>query len=356
MGLLYTKMKIFHYTEKINSLPKNTDKIMPPIHIRIKPTNVCNHNCSYCSYRAEGLQLGKDMVTKDYIPQQKMMEIIDDVDEMGVKAITFSGGGEPFLYPYLLDAVKKLSKTPIKFAALTNGSRLTGEVAKIFAHHGTWLRISIDGWDDESYSNYRGVPHGEFTKVMDNIKNFKLMGGKCLMGISIIVDKTNYSHLYDFIKKLKDIGVNSVKIAPCVISNSVEENNIYHRDIFVAVKEQINKVINELKEDCFEIFDSYHEQLETFEKDHTWCPYHQILHVIGADQNIYSCQDKAYNFEEGLIGSIKDMRYKDYWFDNKNKFFKINPSIHCLHHCVANDKNKLVLEYLGADEEHMGFV
>lgn len=356
MGLLYTKMKIFHYTDKINSLPKNTDKIMPPIHIRIKPTNVCNHNCSYCAYRAEDLQLGKDMVIKDYIPLQKMMEIIDDVEEMGVKAITFSGGGEPFLYPYLLDAVKRLSETPVKFAALTNGSRLTGEVAEIFAQHGTWLRISIDGWDDESYSKYRGVPHGEFTKVMDNIKHFKLMKGKCLMGVSIIVDQTNSSHLYNFIKKLKDIGVDSVKIAPCVISNNVEENNTYHKPIFDTVKVQIEKSINELKDNNFEIFDSYHRQLETFEKRYSWCPYLQILPVIGADQNVYACHDTAYDFENGLIGSIKNTGFKKFWFADKNIFFKIDPSLHCNHHCVVNENNKLILEYLGADEEHMGFV
>ncbi|KAB2946560.1 MAG: tungsten-containing aldehyde ferredoxin oxidoreductase cofactor modifying protein [Candidatus Methanoperedens nitroreducens] len=356
MDLLYTKMKIFHFPEKIESLPKNTENIMAPIHIRIKPTNVCNHNCRYCAYRTDNLQLGADMVKKDYIPKQKMMEIIDDIEEMGVKAITFSGGGDPFRYPYLLETVKKLSRTPIKFAALTNGSGLTGEIAEIFAHHGTWVRISMDGWDDESYSKYRGVQHGEFTKVLKNIENFKQIKGKCLLGVVVIIDKMNYSHIYDIIKKLKDIGVDSVKIAPCVVSNSAKENNKYHEAIFAVVKEQINKASSELKDDNFEIFDSYHEQLETFEKKHTWCPYLQILHVIGADQNVYSCQDKAYNFESGLIGSIKDIRYKDFWFANKDKFFKINPSIHCLHHCVANEKNKIVLEYLEADKEHIGFV
>jgi len=150
---LYTNLKIFHFKDKIDSLLKK-DKIMPPIHIRIKPTNVCNHNCSYCAYRTDNLQLGKDMITTDFIPKEKMMEIIDDIIDMKVKAVTFSGGGEPFAYPYLLDAVKKLSKSPVKFAALTNGTLLKGEVAKIFAKQGTWLRISIDGWDNKSYSKY----------------------------------------------------------------------------------------------------------------------------------------------------------------------------------------------------------
>lgn len=164
MGLLYTKLKIFHYKEKIDSLPLQKEQILAPIHIRIKPTNACGHNCWYCAYKVDNLQLGKDMNKRDFIPKEKMSEIIDDLVEMGVKAVTFSGGGDPFYYPYLLDAVKKLAQTPIKFASLTNGARLQGEVAEIFAHRGTWLRISIDGWDDESYSFYRGVSKGEFYK------------------------------------------------------------------------------------------------------------------------------------------------------------------------------------------------
>lgn len=41
------------------------------------------------------------------LSQKKMLEIIDDCAEMGVKAITFSGGGEPFVYKYMEDAVKE---------------------------------------------------------------------------------------------------------------------------------------------------------------------------------------------------------------------------------------------------------
>ena len=82
----------------------------------------------------------------------------------------------------------------------------------------------------------------------------------------------------------------------------------------------------------------------------------QILPVIGADLNIYSCQDKAYNFDCGLIGSIQEVRFKDFWFSGKDKFFKIDPSSDCVHHCVADAKNRLVHEYLEADPEHLGFV
>jgi MoaA/NifB/PqqE/SkfB family radical SAM enzyme len=349
-------MKVFHFKEKIDSLPGDVDRILPPLHIRIKPTNVCNHNCGYCAYRVDNLQLGKDMVTKNQIPKEKMLEIIDDIVEMGVKAITFSGGGEPFVYPHLPEAVKKLSETPVKFASLTNGSRLRGEIAELFAHNATWLRISIDGWDSKSYSEYRRVSDGEFDKVMKNIEDFSKLGGQCYLGVSIIADRKNAGHIFGLASRLKDLGAHSVKISPCIVSNEGSENNDYHKPIFDPVKSEIHRAVKELADDNFEVFDSYHGQLESFEKKYTWCPYQQILPVIGADMAVYPCQDKAYNLEEGHLGSIEEQRFRDFWFSNKETFFRINPSVLCNHHCVADSKNRLLLEYLEADREHLGFV
>ena len=63
-----------------------------------------------------------------------MLEIIDDCIDMGVKAITFSGGGETLIYPYIVDVLKKLQDSPIKFATLTNGAILKGKGTEIFAY------------------------------------------------------------------------------------------------------------------------------------------------------------------------------------------------------------------------------
>lgn len=356
MELLYSIMKMFYFKDKIDSLPENINTVLPPIHIRIKPTNRCNHNCRYCAYRSANLQLGKDMVKKDSIPLKKMTEIIDDIAEMGGKAVTFSGGGEPFCYPYLLDAVKKLSSTAVKFSALTNGALLGNELAEIFAYHGSWLRVSMDGWDDKSYSFYRKVPQGEFKKIMRNMENFKRLNGKCYLGVSLIIDRNNASHIYKAIQRLKNVGVDSIKVSPCIVSNNGLTNHRYHQKIFDRVKKQIRKAIKGLADDKFEIYDSYHELNEKFKKDYTWCPSLQILPIIGADLNIYSCQDKAYNVDKGLIGSIRKQSFKDFWFAGKDKFFRINPHLHCNHHCVANIKNKLILEFLNINKEHLFFV
>ncbi len=355
MANKYSGLKIFHYQEKLDSLAKENETIKAPIHIRIKPTNVCNHNCWYCAYKSDTLQLGQDMVERDFIPLEKMMEIIEDIKEMGVKAVTFSGGGEPFVYRYFTETIKKLIEYKIPFASLTNGSKLKGEIAELFALNATWLRISIDGWDSESYAKARDVKLTEFGKIIQNMKEFaSIPNRKCNLGISFIVDKTNYTKIYEFSKMMKEIGVDSIKISPCVVENDGKLNNDYHKPFYNEAKELSQKVKKELEDSSFEVFDSYHLLEETFEKQYTWCPYSQILPVIGADLNIYPCQDKAYNLENGLVGTIKDKSFKEFWFSDKNKFFTINPSCHCNNHCVADSKNKMILDYL--DVEHLGFV
>jgi len=115
-----------------------------PIHVRIKPINLCNHHCWYCAYKADHMQLEEGMNKKDQIPEDKIMEIAEDLVNMSVKAVTFSGGGEPFFYKPILKASKILIDGGIQIASLTNGSKLEGELSEYFVHNGTWLRISLD--------------------------------------------------------------------------------------------------------------------------------------------------------------------------------------------------------------------
>lgn len=354
MGV-YSKLKIFRYPEKLDTLTATSPDIAAPLHVRIKPINSCNHNCSYCAYRNDDLQLGSNMDVRDSIPRDKMMEIIDDLIEMKVRAVTFSGGGEPLLYPHIVETVEKLAASDIRFASLTNGALLQGAISELFARHGTWLRVSMDGWDDASYSAYRGVQDGEYTRIMRNMESFKSLGGKCWLGVCINVDNRNYTHVYRQLSRLKDAGVDSVKVASCIVSNSGEENNRYHAPLFSEVREQLDKAREELRSDNFNVYDSYHKLDEAFDKSYDWCPYMQILTVVGADCGVYTCQDKAYN-PGGLLGSVAERRFKDLWFEKKERFFSVRPKEHCQHHCVANSKNEMIHEFLHSDDEHGLFV
>ena len=103
MKPVYSNLKFLRFKEQLDALKNG--HMASPVHIRIKPINACNHDCWYCAYHVDELQLGKLMEMKDVIPRDKMMEIIDDLGEMGIKAVTFSGGGEPTIYPHLEESI-----------------------------------------------------------------------------------------------------------------------------------------------------------------------------------------------------------------------------------------------------------
>ena len=124
----------------------------------------------------------------------------------------------------------------------------------------------MDGWDDKSYAEYRNIRDGEYTKIMSNISAFKKLPGACRLGISYIIEKKNADKVFDFSVKIKEFGADSIKLSPCITSNSGQENNEYHKPIFEQVKAQTVKVKSELEDADFEVFDAYHELDEKFEK------------------------------------------------------------------------------------------
>jgi MoaA/NifB/PqqE/SkfB family radical SAM enzyme len=269
---------------------------------------------------------------------------------MGVRAITFSGGGEPLLYKGLMETLESCRERGISTAILTNGVYLKQAILTVAMDSCSWIRISMDGWDRDSYADYRKCKPEDFDQLIENIKNAMSMQSECVLGVNIIVDHLNAAHVYDLVKIVHDLGVRSIKISPCIVSNDHEMNNHLHLKLRPIVQEQLDK----LRDEGIEVYDSYHQQLCSFQKDYNWCPYIQVLPIIGADQNVYACHDKAYNKTNGMLGSIKDQSFKKFWFDGEEKFYKIDPSKHCNHHCMSDQTNKLLLEYLFVD--HVEFV
>ena len=112
MADLYSNLKFFEFADYIQALEEC--RVVAPAHVHIKPTNRCNHDYWYFTYRTNDLKLGVDST-----PRTKMFEIVDDLIEMKVKAVTFSGGGKPLLYKPLPDVTNALAAVGIKVATQT---------------------------------------------------------------------------------------------------------------------------------------------------------------------------------------------------------------------------------------------
>jgi len=356
---VYSSGKIFHFPDRLQKIAAG--EIPPPIHVRLKPTNRCNHRCSYCCFRNPELYLGQGMDERDEIPQAKMREIVADMVNMGVRAVTFSGGGEPLCYPHIVETANSLADGGIKVAMLSNGALLKGEAAELLARRATWVRVSIDAADPETYARVRSVGRGEFDRVCNNMRAFASMPGrKCVLGVNLIVTQENSAQVLRFLEMAKELGVDHVKLSAVVTSTEPEENRRYVAVFHDEVKAQIREAQQRLADDSFAVIDKVHfpeAMRESYVRDYTWCPMARCLTVIAADQNVYTCQDKAYT-PDGLLGSIREQSFAELWSgpELRERLQNLDPSRHCRHHCVSHAKNLSLIDFFEADQEHMDFV
>ena len=354
MAIYYSALKFLRFTDRLSG--EGTVSTKAPVHIRIKPTNRCNHNCWYCAYRTDELSLGEEMVEEDSIPAARMLALAKEFVEIGIEAVTFSGGGEPLLYKCLPEVIEILAAGGVKVGALTNGSNLKGRMADAFASHGTWIRVSLDAWDNISYVKSRGAQPEGFSRLIDNIQAFAARNSNCTLGVSLIVEQENYKHIFELCTLLKSCGVNHIKVSGAVVSNDIEGNNAYHFAIKAEVERQIG-MAQTLVDSNFDVLNHYHDIQERFTKNYHTCPSLRFLTVIGADQSVYTCQDKAYT-SAGCMGSLRNMSFKDLWFSESNQRFlrSFDPATSCNHHCVSHVKNIVMHEYLAIDKSHSCFV
>lgn len=345
----YNELKVFGHTEHIDALMKN--KRLAPIYIRIKPTNICNQNCYYCCYANDKAVANRKVEKNDYIPWQKMKEIINDISEMGVKAVTFSGGGDPLCYQYIDQALRLIIDKKIDLSMITNGQGLIGDSAELLLN-AKWIRISLDSANKETYFNNRGVY--TFDNVICNIENFCLKKGtSCDLGINFVINDHNYMEIYDICKMASGIGVDNIKFSGLM---KKDDTQLYHKDIEKEVEELILKAKSDFETEKFKIIDKYIENLN-FTRNYDKCYMKELITIIAADQNVYTCHQKAYT-DSGRIGSIKNMSFRELWFSEETikKMQKFNPKCECKSSCVYDQRNILLNSLLGIDKKQINFI
>ena len=123
-----------------------------PDHVVIDPTNRCDNNCIGCWTRSP--LLGGDGAPEEWRRQEldyeTLIALIDDLAEMGARRIRFTGGGEPFMHPRIMDLLAYVKEKGLICAVTTNFS-LVGEKK---AEH-----IAELGVDEVTVSLWAGTPN-----------------------------------------------------------------------------------------------------------------------------------------------------------------------------------------------------
>jgi radical SAM protein with 4Fe4S-binding SPASM domain len=123
----------------------------PKLHlVHIKLTDECNLSCKYC-YAESGA-----VAYKSFLSLEELKKIADDVKKIVNHADFTLSGGEPFLYPDLMEYMEYLKNLENNIFLLTNGMYITKANVSKIAKLCSLIKISIDGSSEEINSITRG--------------------------------------------------------------------------------------------------------------------------------------------------------------------------------------------------------
>lgn len=138
-----------------------------PLQISLRITNLCNHRCAVCGQYGEKGYMhttnGKHLFNTLDVEVYKKL-----VDEVAYyKPLFYLTGGEPFLYPKLMELMKYIKQKGCLATLVTNGSRLKDNAKQIVEDGWDYVMVSLDG-PEEVHDKCRGVK-GAYRAAVDGL-------------------------------------------------------------------------------------------------------------------------------------------------------------------------------------------
>jgi len=128
------QVKMFKH---LSNLQEIQDGHPSPVLLHFAPTNRCNRRCVHCCFsdRDRQLEIEYDLAS----------EAVRAFGNLGVRALEFTGGGEPTLWPHLPAMAHELDKQGWALGMNTNALQVDGIDYSVFR----WVRVALNVFDGD---------------------------------------------------------------------------------------------------------------------------------------------------------------------------------------------------------------
>ena len=93
---IYSPYKMVNHLDRIRMIKNG--KIPAPVTAQIDLCNMCQLNCSFCIYRNAGMEVeGLKFDRTKIIETERMMKLLEEMKEVGVKAVEYSVRGDEII-------------------------------------------------------------------------------------------------------------------------------------------------------------------------------------------------------------------------------------------------------------------
>lgn len=352
----YSSLKAAWHIEKIARLRDGLQII--PSHVQLVLSDLCNQACHFCAYRRDGgfsteqfgeMKDGKLVKNPNRrIPRDKAVEILNDCANVGVKAIQFTGGGEPTAHPEHIDIFKHAKWIGLKTGLVTNG--LVMREPEVLANM-DWVRISLDAGYANTYESIRESKG--FDKVLKNIEALVDFDTPCVIGVGFVITRDNCGEIMQACRIANNLGVAYIRFSAMFS----DEGSSYYKGVEYEIEEVLRGVKN-TKGSSLRIVDLFSRRIDDLDQGspkHSFCGYQNFTVYIGGDQKVYRCCTTSYT-KRGEVGDLKEQTFKE-WLTSweKEEAYSKFDARSC-HHCQFHSANEVINYVVNSESTHVDFV
>ncbi len=345
-----------------------------PILVEVDPSNACNHSCGFCISSYIHLPESKGLETYDRSVMCKdiLMGVCRDLIDMNVRAINWTGGGEPTINPALKEAIQYIGEnSDIKMGMFTNGTLLDKwDLFDTLVDYMTWVRFSVDAGTPETFNAVRRVKKGQdWNKMISNLEKLisanASKGKKIDIGVGFVITPDTYHEILDFAKYFVKLDVDYYQYKPEIVNREREggiqrDVNFWNEKVEPLLGEAREILGNRFQINGYKITD-LKEDPSLYGRTYKNCLGSQIQPCIGADGHVYVCTNHR-GYKQYSYGSLYEKSFKEIWEDIgkrravMNQIDNVECFSNCTKLCKPHESNKKIWEIrqrynsLNADE------
>lgn len=322
----------------------------PPVTVELDMIGACNSNCPRCAGGEHSGIIGDDRV----------LRLIDELSDIGVRGLTFTGGGEPTLHKGLATAIDRTFTHGIDVGLITNGLIMQEPLMQTAIRCCQWIRVSLDAGSAPDYKESHGGDEEAFRNVCQTIDRLsnekKKVGSSCTIGVGYLIDDSSISGMFNATTLAKILGADYVQFRPYHLDgwwNGPEDLDIerYRSEYRHCQKEEI---------DGFSVLESSpkFEKLKTgdISRHYRFCHGQQFCATICATGDVTLCCHTR-GRAEFTLGNINEQSFAKIWDGDKRQkvLEKLNMAVDCPPLCRCDGIND-ILEGLSKNRPHKSFL
>lgn len=353
----FTPLKLLRHSDRVVKML--TGAVTYPISVEFDLSNVCPHDCPFCSF---GTSQSQGYRQKNWVkfPVLRALSLMEELAEVGVKSVTFTGGGEPLVHPNAASIFEACHRHGMEFGVVTNGLALKGEARAVIAAHAKFVRISLDAGSAETHQFSHGTPNQQYHQILDNIRHTRaLAGDRLTIGASYCVMDENWREIYAGARDAKEHGANYLEVRPTFPTDWRGDGwgHALAPENVDAAKVELEHAKTHLNGDGFRVigmidrFDS----LAAPKKRYAKCHVGPLMTVIGATGEMFHCCVMR-GMPGFTIGNVLDKPFKDVWMTPEHRQLMADIDVSRCPRCRYDGFNELVEGAFLKDAMHSNFL